>query len=144
MGYPALEICITCEQEKPLDEFFKCKAKKNGYMPLCKTCDLKRRREHFKSPIGQEKYNIARLRREYGITLTEYNKVLEEQNGVCAICDLPETETNSIGTKWLCVDHNHATGKIRGLLCNKCNQALGCFRDDKDVMLKAILYLEGE
>ncbi len=146
MGYPAtlkktFKMCTKCGDDVPLEGFFRCKDGKDGYMSECKKCNLKRRKEHFLSPIGQKKYNVSRLKRKYGITLAEYGTMLEAQCGVCAICGLPETETNSIGTKWLSVDHDHKTNKVRGLLCGKCNQALGCFKDNKDIMLSAILYL---
>src|SRR5271165_1611123 len=66
----------------------------------------------------------SRLRREYGITLKEYNRILEWQVGVCYICNVAPTKTS------LAVDHCHATGKIRGLLCMTCNRGISKFRDD--------------
>mgnify|MGYP001559273367 CR=1 FL=1 len=75
-----------------------------------------------------------------GITLTveEHDKMLAEQNGCCKICGefrLPEQRV-------LVVDHNHETGKIRGLLCHPCNMGIGQLKDSVDVLRKAILYLE--
>jgi hypothetical protein len=82
------------------------------------------------------------LMREYGITLQEYNAMEVQQGSVCAICKQPETQERN-GVKYrLAVDHCHKTGKIRGLLCFKCNSAMGQF-EKRDVPIKNIEeYLE--
>ena len=76
------------------------------------------------------------LLRKYGITLEEYNGLLEKQKGKCAIC---KTITSK---RRLDVDHCHETGKIRGLLCLNCNAALGNFKDDPILLRTAIEYLK--
>ena len=84
------------------------------------------------------------LRKGYNITLEEYEKILESQNGVCAICEQKETAVKR-GTKearMLAVDHCHSTGKVRGLLCTRCNTAIGHLEDSTELLRKAILYLE--
>lgn len=78
-----------------------------------------------------------RLRRVYGITLEEYEAMYEIQNGLCAICNKEETN------KLLAVDHCHGTGKVRGLLCAKCNQGIGHFNDDSNLLERAIKYVQG-
>lgn len=78
------------------------------------------------------------LRKKYGITLIEYNQMLESQNGVCKICE--KSGLNSSGN--LHVDHCHTTNKVRGLLCARCNIALGNLNDDPELFRKAIKYLE--
>ena len=82
------------------------------------------------------------LRSNHGIMLEEYNRMLELQNNVCAICGEPETskEVNR-KVKSLAVDHNHKTGKIRGLLCGKCNKAIGLLQDNTELLQSAINYL---
>ena len=65
---------------------------------------------------------------------SEHRRLLEEQNGVCAVCKLPSRRT-------LCVDHCHATRQVRGLLCDKCNTALGLFGDDSKRMRAAAAYV---
>ncbi len=75
--------------------------------------------------------------RQYGITLTEYEARLKSQNGVCAICGGTD-KTN------LAIDHCHATGNVRGLLCHQCNRALGGFKDDPSILANAIKYLTKE
>jgi len=77
------------------------------------------------------------LRRHYGITEQDYADLLAAQEGVCAICG-KECATG----KRLAVDHNHATGNVRGLLCQACNLALGQFRESRELLAAAIAYLE--
>lgn len=79
--------------------------------------------------------------REYGITHDEFLALLEAQGGVCAICGNSE---DSKGIRQLGVDHDHKTGMIRGLLCNRCNPMLGYARDDIAVLQAAIVYLMRE
>ena len=82
------------------------------------------------------------LLRTYGITLDQYNKMLAEQGGVCAICLQPEKIMHSGKIKRLSVDHDHKTGKIRGILCHRCNTTLGQYEDNPDLMRNLITYLE--
>lgn len=67
--------------------------------------------------------------------------MLEAQGGVCAICKGPETKPNA---KYLAVDHDHATGAVRGLLCNNCNRAIGLLGDDAERLIAGADYLRGE
>ena len=83
------------------------------------------------------------LKKTYGITLDEYDELLNMQQKVCAICGNPETAVDNKGhIRMMPVDHCHRTGKIRGLLCTGCNTALGGFKDDIDLLEKAIKYLK--
>ncbi len=83
----------------------------------------KMRREHYKY--------------RYKITVGEFNKMSKKQGHKCKICRKPD-EKNSV----LCVDHCHKTGKIRGLLCNHCNRAIGQFRENVKILEKAVIYLK--
>jgi Recombination endonuclease VII len=74
------------------------------------------------------------LKRRYGISRADYAALLARQGGVCAICGKPPEKT-------LCVDHCHSTGRIRGLLCRKCNFGLGCYAEDQAAMIAALAYL---
>lgn len=80
--------------------------------------------------------------RRFGITRHEYAELFHRQNGVCAICAKPETATRNGKVKALAVDHNHTTGKIRGLLCSDCNTGIGKLKDDRNVLLSAVKYLD--
>ena len=77
--------------------------------------------------------------KKYGITVEQFDELRIKQNFCCALCGKHEVETPR---KCLCVDHNHDTGKIRELLCESCNQALGLFYENIDTLKKAVKYLE--
>ncbi len=80
-----------------------------------------------------------RLRLDFGMTIEQYEMILAAQDGVCAICRKPETAQ---GVQYLGVDHCHRTGHVRGLLCNRCNLALGLLQDNPDLLREAALYLD--
>jgi hypothetical protein len=86
----------------------------------------------------REKQRHTARKRRYGITQEQYEGMLEKQNHRCAIC-----ETDTVGRNHTAfhVDHNHDTGKVRGLLCDKCNRGLGYFNDNPDFLKKASEYL---
>lgn len=97
-------------------------------------------RERAVWPSKRDRARHNSLRRYYGISLEYYNQILDAQGGVCLICGDPPRQR---GRKFhLEVDHDHVTGQVRGLLCNKCNTALGGMRDDVKLLRKAIFYLE--
>jgi hypothetical protein len=77
------------------------------------------------------------LKRKYGLTLEQYDEMLHTQDGVCAICGEPRP-----GERTLHVDHDHETGVIRGLLCFRCNNALGDFREEYELFQRAADYLD--
>lgn len=85
-----------------------------------------------------EKYRAQKrrgnLRRQYGLTEKEYENIASSQGGACAIC-------RGVSKKTLAVDHDHKTGKVRGLLCWKCNYALGLLTDNAEFLGRAIIYL---
>jgi len=96
----------------------------------------KLRREHpQKCRIKGRK---SALRIKYSLTMSEYQEILKKQLGNCAICGYP----SNIEDRYLCVDHNHKTGIIRGLLCNRCNIVLGHVDDDTVILQKMISYIE--
>lgn len=90
-------------------------------------------REDYKNYIKSRN-----LKRDFGITLDYYNILFEKQKGLCLICNCPQSSDN----RSLCVDHNHETGEVRGLLCDKCNRGLGLFCEDINILNKAIKYLQ--
>ena len=79
----------------------------------------------------------SQLMRTYGITLQDYNAMFEEQDGRCAICGVHQSELK----RALAVDHDHGTGEVRGLLCQKCNAGIGNLRDDASLLKRAACYL---
>lgn len=152
-----MKICRQCDVEKELSDFVKCRL---SYKNICKQCH----RENEKSRRNKNIVNIRKTNRKkykeqnlyekrmrgeflkykYGMTIDEYNKLLRQQNGVCAICDMPETRTRKGKLSWLCVDHSHITGRVRGLLCSSCNTAIGKLKVDNLGIInlqKAIEYI---
>lgn len=99
---------------------------------------LKMRKKRYNLTPEEQKRN-SRLK-QYGINFEDYDRMFIEQNGCCAICGKHQTKEK----KSLHVDHNHKTGKIRGLLCQKCNHGVGLFNDNLDLLKKAIEYLDKE
>src|SRR5262245_41793994 len=86
-----------------------------------------------------KRYSLKKL---YSMGLLEYQRLYDNQLGVCAICEQPETAIGVHGEiRLLNVDHDHVTGKVRGLLCSNCNTALGLFRDEVRNLVSAIKYL---
>lgn len=85
------------------------------------------------------KQRSARLVREYGVTLEEYEVMVAKQGGVCWICRQPPDGRGKYPV--LCLDHDHTTGQLRGLLCHQCNRGIGFWRDDADMMARAVKYL---
>lgn len=95
------------------------------------------------------KYNgrARSLKERYGISPDDYNKIAMEQKGICAICGNVETRikvhrSGRVSLNPLCVDHSHIDGKIRGLLCNKCNSGIALFCENVEYLANAISYLE--
>ena len=92
-------------------------------------------RERHLSGVCSHSRRRSYLKHLYGISLEQYNAMWAQQGGACAICERRPGRT-------LAVDHCHATGIVRGLLCAKCNAGLGCYDDESSLMLKAIAYLK--
>jgi hypothetical protein len=138
--------CCTCKTNRPIDEFYFARKALGERHARCKRCWKDKSR-------GSEKPQTYRrsvrdrtvegsLRRKYGLTVDRYTTMFFDQGGACAICGEKETYGNKTGQRRiLSVDHDHTTGKVRGLLCNKCNQALGLLRDRPDLALRAAEYL---
>jgi hypothetical protein len=85
-----------------------------------------------------------KFKHRYGISYQEYERLSAQQNDVCAICRKPESARHNSGAiRRLCVDHDHKTGEIRGLLCLRCNRVLGLMYDDGQLLGDMIAYLKG-
>lgn len=83
------------------------------------------------------------LRRNYELTLEEYQVMFDKQNGRCAICSSEGFQISRNQRQLVVIDHCHSSGKVRGLLCHNCNRALGLFKDKIENLRNAIQYLEG-
>lgn len=129
--FPLEKACTFCKEVKPISDFY-FRSNRNRYESRCKVC-CKERTKHRRPEVQREN----KLKKAFGITLATYNIMLESQDHVCAICGMPELVQN----RSLSVDHDHKTGKIRQLLCGNCNHALGKFKDDPELCIKAAEYL---
>ena len=115
----------------------KVKAKNDAYRATHQEYFRKGATVYNGRPDVKDRRKNAKLLKNYGITLAEYQEMLDSQGGVCAICQEPDKR----GTK-LAVDHDHLTLKNRGLLCRQCNLAVGNLRDSPDIAKAATQYLE--
>jgi hypothetical protein len=93
--------------------------------------------KHGRSQTKEYDFELH-IKRNYGINFDEYESMLKKQGGVCAICASPPPKKHK---QRLSIDHCHTTGRVRGLLCDACNQGLGLFKDSPELMLKSISYL---
>lgn len=143
------KVCTKCGEEKESDAFHSRKDSKDGKRSQCKVCTNKRnlQKYHTSEETREQHHKASRkhnLKERYGITPEDYDRILEEQGGVCKICGGTDVRTSGgRKAKFFCVDHCHSTGKVRGLLCHGCNVGLGAFKDSSDFLLRAINYLEG-
>lgn len=126
--------CRRCDVEKPIHEFSLNRTSSDGLQFWCKQCMLDHRREYqTREPdYNRNSYYVRR----FGITLAEYEALNTKQGGKCKICG----STN--GRKRLAVDHDHKTGKVRGLLCDLHNRGIGLFGDNIADLESAVEYLK--
>ncbi|WP_344824736.1 endonuclease VII domain-containing protein [Actinocorallia longicatena] len=117
---PGHKWCNGCKEIKPFAEWHRAKSSTDGYASACKECRKSRNARDW-------------LKRAYGLTPEGVAAMIESQGGLCALCGVKAAEH---------VDHDHRTGKVRGVLCFTCNVALGQLKDDAGMLLKAIAYLQ--
>jgi len=144
--------CPKCKNILSEDKFNKSN-RRDGLQTYCRSCHNSIQREKYNNdPMAKVKRQLragrrkslkpeaqrrSELKRLYGITLEQYVEMFVKQNEVCAVC-----KNSCITKKSLSVDHDHETGKVRGLLCNRCNRALGMFMDDENILLSAAAYVK--
>jgi Autographiviridae endonuclease VII len=164
---PTVKRCNVCGELKPLDDFYRASGMRDGHRNDCKPCNLaakkartalvpqanlervKRwqrenperlnayRREYRRRPERKVADRDGHLRRKYGITIDDYEHMLDEQGGGCRICGAPPPDGGSLH-----VDHDHETDVVRGLLCFKCNNAIGLFAEEYELFQRAADYLD--
>ena len=145
------KVCTKCGKKKKITEFSKDKGQSSGLRPECRECVSKyyyknKERINKKNKEWREK-NKKKLREKdlknkYNITTKEYKKLKKDQKNSCAICGKKETrKTNNGKTQRLSIDHDHETGKVRGLLCKNCNSVLGYIKEDILLLKNMIKYL---
>jgi hypothetical protein len=127
-----MKTCCKCRQAKPPEAFARNRAKKDGLQERCKDCC----KFHYHTSGYTVRQRELALKKKYNLTPEAYESMASLQEFSCAIC--------GDNTSKLHVDHNHTTGKVRGLLCNNCNRAIGLLKDDVQVLLKAAEYIEND
>ena len=162
-----MKKCKVCRESKPLDQFYRAAGMADGHRSDCIQCNLAAKRtrtaldpqanrdrvrrwqqanrdryratqlEYKRRPERKAADREGHLKRKYGITLADYDRMFDAQGGVCAICGEPRPEERTLH-----VDHDHETGAIRGLLCFRCNNALGDFREEYELFRRAADYLD--
>jgi hypothetical protein len=161
-----MKTCTKCGVAQPLENFYKAAGTRDGHRGDCKACFRRRAQERYplvrdqaierarkwreenierfrenqrrmrSTPEGKRRSREYHLGRKYGLTVEQYEAMLAAQGGGCAICGRPPREDIALH-----VDHDHATGAVRGLSCFRCNNALGDFNDDPALLRKALDYL---
>jgi hypothetical protein len=143
--------CTNCKKNLFISDFSPNSNSNLGFTSHCKVCRAKKEADRRKNPQYKEKikkYKLdpankrrtkdSALKRLFGISIEEYDKMFQKQNGVCAICYRKEVASH---IRSLAVDHCHKTGKVRGLLCTSCNQGIGHLKDSVVLLENAIRYL---
>lgn len=155
----SVKQCSRCRTVRPVAEFAPDKNHSSGLRSQCRSCRREGNRLYnaahreerrakariyaSKAKRGHraitlpERSRANRLKMKFGMTIEAYESLLARQQGVCAVCQNP----CSSGRR-LAVDHDHRTGAVRGLLCGKCNTAIGAFRDDPALLLRASQYVQ--
>lgn len=109
----------------------------------CKECSKIKAASYY-TRDGRGKARNRRLLRDYSLSSEQFDRLLERQDGRCAICNAIMELGRGTSPTQCCVDHDHTTGEVRGLLCNHCNRALGLFKDSEENLRRAFEYLRNE
>jgi hypothetical protein len=161
-----MKTCNKCGVAQPMENFYSSPGMRDGRRGDCKNCNLKAKHDRYSADPAAAKARVKRwqqanadrvnasqrrrrstpeaklreraghLMRKYGMTIEQYDAMLEAQGGGCFICGRPPREDISLH-----VDHDHLTGKVRGILCFCCNNALADFQDDPSLLRKAASYV---
>ena len=162
-----MKTCKKCGVEKPLEEFYRAAGMRDGHRGECKACNLAEKHDRYlaapeaaiarvkrwqqenpdrlnayrrtrrQEPAVKRAERAGHLKRKYGITIEQYDELLAAQGGKCAICRREPRPDISLH-----LDHDHETGQLRGILCFRCNNALGDFDDDVSLLRAAVRYIE--
>lgn len=151
------KICKSCKKQKDIKEFRFIRQNKNGtflYKARCEDCYNYHYREKYRKKSSTERSQIykkrieglsfedkksQRLKYRFGLTMEEYENMLLSQNNKCYLCDKDFKGKGAYQNAN--IDHDHKTGKIRKLLCARCNQALGLLDEDENLLKKMVVYL---
>src|SRR4051812_31058448 len=126
-------MCGRCGEVRPVAGFHRSGFTRDGLAWQCKVCTKAANARSYADNRDARKAGNreAHLKRRYNLTPGEYDSMLKAQGGRCAICRTDDPKSN--GGRSFAVDHDHATGEVRGLLCAPCNRGLGYFGDDVEM-----------
>jgi len=131
-----VKLCTWCKTEQPHSEFRADKRRKDGLRNECRSCA-----RAYAARWARKNYTPQRAAKgKYGLSPEVYDFLMKAQDQRCAICYEPFDRSQH--SKRPCVDHDHETGRIRGLLCRQCNVGIGNLRDDPDILYAAMRYLQ--
>ncbi len=149
------KVCTKCNIEKEIEEFHRehlnHPKRKPGHVAICKTCANERRIKNYRKTHPEKNYvslhpgkrkskewnKSVDLKKNFNITIQDYNEMFDEQKGCCNICGRHQ----SLFKRALFVDHNHETGKVRSLLCHYCNSVLGFSKENVEILQDTIDYI---
>lgn len=136
-----MKNCLKCGLDKSIDSFGIDRINgKDGISTQCVDCRRGYKREWLRQ--NRDRVYEGQIKKRYGITLAEYDSLSLRQNGACAICGGISKRRRIELFRSLSVDHDHETGRVRGLLCDRCNLGLGQFRHSTELLTLAMMYLE--
>lgn len=143
-------VCTVCSEYKPWDQFSRKTTKRykeagklhQVRQPKCKACAIEETK-NWKNNKSEDELKDMYLQRTYSVSLNWYNRQIEKQQNTCLICNTIFSKEPLTG-KSPVVDHDHDTGKVRGIICNECNRGIGYFRDSTTALENAAKYLKGE
>lgn len=137
---PTSKHCSRCRRDRPVSDFGPHASYKDGLYCWCRECvNTYSRAYHKRKPeVARGAARKYALRSKYGLTLAQYDQMLAAQSGGCATCGAPEADSRG---GLLHVDHCHVTGRVRSLLCSRCNTVLGRCEEDADLLRRLADYL---
>lgn len=140
------KVCSVCKKDLPVSSFTKSNeiGRRPRIQSQCRSCNSEYMRNRIKNETKE--LRAARLARKrenwfranYGISVADYDRMLAGQGGKCASCQRPPVGKKNHTV--LHVDHDHATGEVRGLLCGHCNRSYGLLQEDPDVIWGLLIY----
>jgi hypothetical protein len=155
-----LRSCLLCKVDKDRSEFYRQPRRKDGLFPYCKSCSNSKsaqwRRDNPDASKaiatrGRDRHRITskawKMKYFYGITRDQYESMLAAQDGKCAIETCGREIVNAFSAlrvplrQIACIDHDHVSGKVRALLCHRCNYVVGCAEKHPDIITSAQAYI---
>jgi hypothetical protein len=130
------KVCTRCKLPKDKELFAKNKSQKSGYDTQCLQCHCEKQQLRREQGLDVETRRRRELRKRYGITPEDWDRMYDAQLGRCPICLITLAEVKKV-----CVDHDHETGAVRGILCFQCNLGIGSLKDNIDALERAAEYL---